>query len=138
MQQERLRALGQIASGIAHDINNALSPAALYTQSMLKHDAALSDRSREQLGIIQRAIDDVSLTVQRMRAFWSNIPQERGVVISVHSELAPDLPKILGAENEMRDALTNLMLNAVDSMPEGGAIHVRTRLDSRDNEAIVE
>ena len=38
MQQERLRALGQIASGIAHDINNALSPAALYTQSMLKHD----------------------------------------------------------------------------------------------------
>ena len=38
MQQERLRALGQIASGIAHDINNALSPAALYTQSMLEHD----------------------------------------------------------------------------------------------------
>ena len=35
MQQERLRALGQIASGIAHDINNALSPAALYTQSLL-------------------------------------------------------------------------------------------------------
>ena len=70
MQQERLRALGQIASGIAHDINNALSPAALYTQSMLKHDAGLSDRSREQLAIIQRAIDDVSLTVQRMRAFY--------------------------------------------------------------------
>ena len=167
MQQERLRALGQIASGIAHDINNALSPAALYTQSMLKHDAGLTDRSREQLAIIQRAIDDVSLTVQRMRAFympsgheltltpvdlnailtqvidltrarWSNIPQERGVVISVKSELAPDLPKILGAENEMRDALTNLMLNAADSMPEGGVITVRTRLDPRDNEVIVE
>jgi len=167
MQQERLRALGQIASGIAHDINNALSPAALYTQSMLKHDTGLTDRSREQLAIIQRAIDDVSLTVQRMRAFympsgheltlapvemnsiltqvieltrarWSNIPQERGVVISVKSELAPALPKILGAENEMRDALTNLMLNAADSMPEGGLITVRTRLDPRDNEVIVE
>ena len=70
MQQERLRALGQIASGIAHDINNALSPAALYTQSMLKHEPGLSERSREQLAIIQRAIDDVSLTVQRMRAFY--------------------------------------------------------------------
>ena len=35
MQHERLRALGQIASGIAHDINNALSPAALYAQSLL-------------------------------------------------------------------------------------------------------
>ena len=72
------------------------------------------------------------------RARWSNIPQERGVVISVNSELAPDLPKILGAENEMRDALTNLMLNAADSMPEGGDITVRTRLDPRDNEVIVE
>jgi signal transduction histidine kinase/ActR/RegA family two-component response regulator len=167
MQQERLRALGQIASGIAHDINNALSPAALYTQSMLKHDSALSAQSREQLAIIQRAIEDVSLTVQRMRAFympsgaeltltpidmnailtqvidltrarWSNIPQERGIVISVKSDLAPGLPKILGAENEMRDALTNLMLNAVDSMPDGGAISVRTRLDPRDHEVIVE
>jgi len=38
----------------------------------------------------------------------------------------------------MRDALTNLMLNAVDSMPEGGVISVRTRRDPRDNEVIVE
>jgi CheY-like chemotaxis protein len=134
---------------------------------MLKHDGALSDQSREQLTIIQRAIDDVSLTVQRMRAFympsgheltltpidmnailaqvidltrarWSNIPLERGVVITVKSDLAPGLPKILGAENEMRDAFTNLMLNAVDSMPEGGVISVRTRLDPLDHEVIVE
>ena len=48
MQQERLRALGQIASGIAHDINNALSPAALYTQSMLTHATKLPT-AREQL-----------------------------------------------------------------------------------------
>ncbi len=46
MQQERLRALGQIASGIAHDINNALSPAALYTQSLLTHEQALSASGR--------------------------------------------------------------------------------------------
>ena len=70
MQQERLRALGQIASGIAHDINNALSPAALYAQSMLAHEPGLSERSREQLAVIQRAIDDVAQTVQRMRAFY--------------------------------------------------------------------
>jgi PAS domain S-box-containing protein len=167
MQQERLRALGQIASGIAHDINNALSPAALYTQSMLTHEAGLSERAREHLGVIQRAIDDVARTVQRMRAFylprgleltltpvdlnqilvqvidltrarWSNMPQERGVVVHVESELAPDLPKVLGAENEVRDALTNLVLNAVDALPEGGTITLRTRLDSRADEVIVE
>ncbi|HYJ42154.1 MAG TPA: PAS domain S-box protein, partial [Steroidobacteraceae bacterium] len=167
MQQERLRALGQIASGIAHDINNALSPAALYAQSMLAHQTGLSERSREQLTVIQSAIDDVAQTVQRMRAFylprgmentltpvdlnqvlrqvidltrarWSNIPQERGIVVHVESDLDADLPKILGAENEMRDGLTNLLLNAVDAMPDGGTITLRTRQVTRDHHVIVE
>ena len=167
MQQERLRALGQIASGIAHDINNALSPAALYTQSLLTHEATLSERAREHLTVIQRAIEDVAQTVQRMRAFylprglertlspidlnqvlaqvidltrvrWHNMPQERGIVVRVESDFAHDLPKVLGAESEMRDALTNLMLNAVDALPDGGLITLRTRVDPRDEEVIVE
>jgi PAS domain S-box-containing protein len=167
MQQERLRALGQIASGIAHDINNALSPAALYAQSMLSHEPGLSTRSRDQLGVIQRAIEEVARTVQRMRAFylprgleltlapvdlnqvlmqvidltrarWSNIPQQRGVVVDVKSDLAPDLPMILGAEHEVRDAFTNLLLNAVDALPDGGTVTLRTRFDVRDDEVIVE
>jgi signal transduction histidine kinase/ActR/RegA family two-component response regulator len=167
MQQERLRALGQIATGIAHDINNALSPAALYTQSLLAHENALTARSREHLAVIQRAIEDVAQTVQRMRAFympraleltlapidvnqllaqvvdltrarWSNMAQEKGIVVEVIQELAPDLPKVLGAESEVRDALTNLMLNAVDALPEGGAIRLRTRLDPPASHVVVE
>jgi PAS domain S-box-containing protein len=167
MQQERLRALGQIASGIAHDINNALSPAALYTQSLLSHEASLSERAREQLTVIQRAIEDVAQTVQRMRAFymprglertlapidlnqilaqvidltrvrWHNMPQERGVVVRVESDFTQDLPMVLGTENEVRDALTNLMLNAVDALPDGGLVTLRTRVDARDEEVIVE
>ena len=167
MQQERLRALGQIASGIAHDINNALSPAALYAQSMLTHEKNLTNRARDQLGVIQRAIDDVSRTVQRMRAFympqgseltlapvevnplidqvieltrarWSNMPQERGVVVEVNKELEAGLPRILGAENEVRDALTNLLLNAVDALPEGGTVTFHTRRDVRDDHVIIE
>jgi PAS domain S-box-containing protein len=59
MQQERLRALTLMASGIAHDINNALSPAALYAQSLLERDASLSTHARDYLVIIQRAIEDV-------------------------------------------------------------------------------
>jgi CheY-like chemotaxis protein len=56
------------------------------------------------------------------------MPQERGVVIRVHTELAEALPQAVGAENEIRDALTNTVLNAVDAMPEGGTLCLRTRL----------
>ncbi len=156
MQQERLRALGQMASGIAHDINNAISPVALYTESLLERETNLSERARDYLATIQRAIEDVAQTVSRMREFyrqrepqltlapidlnrllrqvmdltrarWRDLPQERGIVMQLQSELAPDLPAIMGAEGEIRDALTNLVFNAVDAMPEGGTLTLRTR-----------
>src|SRR5581483_7689390 len=56
LQQERLRALGQMASGIAHDINNAISPVALYTESLLDKEPGLSPGARRQLETIQRAV----------------------------------------------------------------------------------
>jgi len=61
MQQERLLALGQMASGIAHDINNAISPVALYTESLLEREPDLSPRARSQLETIQRAKPSFSL-----------------------------------------------------------------------------
>jgi len=156
MQQERLRVLGQMASGVAHDINNAISPVALYTDSLLEHESGLSERLRSYLNTTQRAIRDVAQTISRMREFyrpqepqlvlarinlnlgiqqvvdltrvrWRDVPQERGVVIAVELELAGELPAVLGAENELRDALTNLIFNAVDAMPDGGTLSIRTR-----------
>ena len=47
--------------------------------------------------------------------------------MELHTELANDLPGIMGAEGEIRDALTNLIFNAVDAMPDGGTLTVRTR-----------
>jgi len=157
MQEERLRALGQMASGIAHDINNALSPVSLYTESMLETEKNLSERARGYLETIQRAVEDVAHTVARMREFyrqreqqlelapvelnrmvqqvleltkarWGDMAQQRGVTIRVVPELAPELPKIMGVESEIREALTNLVFNAVDAMPEGGTLTLRTRL----------
>ena len=73
MQHERLRALGQMASGIAHDINNAISPIALYTESLLEREPGLSDRARNYLTTIQRAIEDVAETVARMSQVPGNL-----------------------------------------------------------------
>jgi CheY-like chemotaxis protein len=66
------------------------------------------------------------------------MPQERGIVVNVETQLQPDLPNILGAESELRDALTNLLLNAVDALPEGGLVTMRTRVDARNEQVILE
>jgi CheY-like chemotaxis protein/anti-sigma regulatory factor (Ser/Thr protein kinase) len=56
------------------------------------------------------------------------MPQQRGIVIHVRTDLAPDAPAIMGVESEIREALTNLIFNAVDAMPEGGELTLRTKV----------
>jgi signal transduction histidine kinase/ActR/RegA family two-component response regulator len=155
MEEERLRALGQMASGIAHDINNALTPVLLYADTMLETEDTLSEESRGYLETIKRSVEDVAHTVARLREFyrqrdkdlklvavqmndvveqvvdltrarWSDMPQQRGIVIKVTQDFAENLPRVWGVESEMREALTNLIFNAVDAMPDGGNLVVRT------------
>src|SRR5262249_41899633 len=154
-QQERLRALGQMASGIAHDINNAISPVSVYTQSLLEREPDLSPRTRSYLETVGRVIKDVSATVSRMRDFyrgseseaefqalnlndlipqvveltrarWNDMPQQRGIVIRVVTRLDKTLPLVRGNAAELREAATNLIFNAVDAMPDGGTITIHT------------
>jgi signal transduction histidine kinase/ActR/RegA family two-component response regulator len=161
MRQEKLRVLGQMASGIAHDINNALSPAALYVESLIERDPGERE-TKNYLQIIQRAIEGVAQTVARMKEFysqrdpllahvpvsvnqaveevvdltkarWNAMPQESGRVIQVRLDLASDLPAIAGSASEIRDAITNLILNAADAMPEGGLITIRSRAIGSDS-----
>jgi signal transduction histidine kinase/ActR/RegA family two-component response regulator len=156
-QQERLRALGQMASGIAHDINNSIAPAALFSEMLLEREKSLSAEGRERLEVVRQAVSDVAQTVSRMqdlyrpqaldksfgpvelnklvdqvleltRSRWRDIPQEKGIVIEVARGLQADLPRVRGAESEIREALTNLVLNAVDAMPSGGVLSLRTRV----------
>ena len=164
LQQERLRALGQMASGIAHDINNAISPVMLMAESLLEREPSLSPKSREALETIVRSIDDVAATVARMREFyrqreaelmltpvplnklvrqvaeltrsrWSDMPQQRGIVIELRTELGHDDPVIMGVESEIREALINLVFNGVDAMPEGGHLMLRTQTLDRQHAA---
>lgn len=156
LQQERLRALGQMASGIAHDINNAISPATLYVEAILERAPGLDQKTRSQLETVQRAIGDVAQTVARMgefyrqsetkavlapvninvilshmpdltRARWSDLAQARGSAIEMRVEEAPGAPTIMANESEIREALINLIFNAADALPSGGKITLRAR-----------
>ncbi len=165
MQQERLRVLGQMASGIAHDINNAISPIMLYTDALLERRPELDAQAMQSLRTIQQAASDVAETVARMREFyrqpdsrgepqavdlnalvvqvrdltrarWETIPQQQGIVIDLRLELLEGLPTILGMESEIREALINLVFNSVDAMPGGGRLTISTELGAQGRVAL--
>ncbi len=156
MQQERLRALGQMASGIAHDINNALSPILAFSEMLLKKEAQLSEDMRRNLTHIRTSAEDVAHIVARMSEFyrrrehreelrlvsvarliqqvidltspcWRDIPQGKGLAIQVKTCFVDPLPELYCNESEVREALTNIVLNAVDALPKGGQIVFSTR-----------
>jgi signal transduction histidine kinase/ActR/RegA family two-component response regulator len=155
MQQERLRALGEMASGVAHDINNGLSPILLYTSSLLENEKNLSEAARENLKTVYRAGSDIAATIARLhefyrqrepqlhlepvqlnclvaqvvsltRARWHDVAQKRGIEIEMRTELPARLPLMVGVESELREALVNLILNSADAMPTDGTITLRT------------
>jgi len=159
MQQERLKALGQMASGVAHDINNALSPIVGFADLIVHTEANLSPLAKKHLNYIKTAGEDVAHIVERLREFyrprdarealvminlnavveqaigmtrprWRDIPQSRGVMIELGADLDSHVPDFAGIETEIRESLTNLILNAVDAMPSGGMITIRTRVAS--------
>jgi signal transduction histidine kinase/ActR/RegA family two-component response regulator len=156
VQQERLRALGQMASGIAHDVNNALSPVLAFSELLLKKEPNLSASARKHLANIRVSAEDIAQIVARLGEFyrrhdnsealhpvspaklmeqvkeltspcWRDIPQSHGVSIHVQSRVDQFLPSLYCNEFEIREALTNLILNSVDAMPNGGLITLGAR-----------
>jgi GAF domain-containing protein len=154
VRSEKLRALGEMASGVAHDFNNLLA-AILGRAQLLLHRVA-DPTARQWLHIIERSAADGAKTVRRLQEFtrirrdqpavavdlnqviretlelteaaWRLEPPRRGIVIEAVSDLAPDLPTTLSDPAELREVMTNLILNAVDAMPRGGSLTLSTAL----------
>ncbi|MFH1141543.1 MAG: PAS domain S-box protein, partial [Chloroflexota bacterium] len=157
VQQERLQALGQMASGIAHDFNNSLTPILGFSQILLTHPENLQDTEtvKGYLEMINLSARDAAVVVRRLRDFyqtrettesfgpvrldeivgqaisltqakWKDQAQAKGITINIETELG-DVPPNLGNQAELRQALANLILNAVDAMPNGGKIILSTR-----------
>lgn len=157
IRQERLNALGQMASGIAHDINNALVPILTFAELLDEFD---DETFQEVTKHVKRAVEDIVTTVQRLRTFyrprgpaeefepvnlnhivrqavsmtrprWYDMAQREGVTVEVIEDFDETMPPIMGNESELRQAFINLLFNAVDAIvakgEKVGTITVRTR-----------
>lgn len=157
IRQERLNALGQMASGIAHDINNALVPILTFAELLEKFD---DETLQEVTKHVKRAVDDIVTTVQRLQTFyrprgpaeefelvnlnnivqqaismtrprWYDMAQREGVTINLINDFDEILSPIMGNESELRQAFINILFNAIDAViaksEKVGTITVRTR-----------
>jgi signal transduction histidine kinase/DNA-binding response OmpR family regulator len=157
VQQERLRALGKMTGGIAHNFNNALMPILSYTELLLANPAHLDDRAlvSRYLAAMSASARDAATVVHRLQEFCG-VPEQvetfaavdlnevvrRAIDLtrprwkdeaqarSVTIEIETDLTAVrraIGDERGLREVLINLILNAVDATPESGRITLRTR-----------
>jgi PAS domain S-box-containing protein len=149
-QADKLRALGQLASGVAHDFNNALT--AILGRAQLMRRLVRDESLIQNLDVIQTAAEDAAATVRRIQTFarqspakefelldvslllrdaieitrtrWENEARLRGLRYEV--ELQAACPYyVLGSASELREVFVNLIVNAVDAMPLGGHLHIR-------------
>jgi signal transduction histidine kinase/CheY-like chemotaxis protein len=152
IQTERARALAGVAGGIAHEFNNLLAIILGKTQLALER----SDNTgiRDDLTVIEETAWRAADTVRRLLAFvstrseegmatvdlnalvqdvvtftrplWKDDAEAHGIRIEVSTDLV-DTASVHGLATELREALTNLMLNAIDAMPLGGRLVIQTR-----------
>jgi signal transduction histidine kinase len=155
VQTEKMRALGELAGGMAHEFNNALCGALGFLELTLR-DPALPLSARDRLESARVCCLDAAQTVSRVQNFarwkrdgtvhvidldglvrqtieltrhkWEDLAHARGgpVHVEVHTAAAA---RVAGSPNELREVLTNLVFNAVDAMPNGGTLTVRTWSD---------
>jgi len=159
VEQERLRAVGQLAAGIAHDFNNTLSPIVGFSELLLKDPAKRTDPVLlvQWLQFINTAATDAASVVRQIRELshapapdalrvpvdlnqlipqiiastqprWKNQAQGEGRTLNIVAQCGP-IPLVTGEEYALREALTNLLFNAVDFTPDGGTITLGTAVD---------
>jgi signal transduction histidine kinase/response regulator of citrate/malate metabolism len=156
VQSHTLHALGEMAAGTAHHLNNLLTVALGHLQLMRRRSAAGLPPAAD---LIEQALTDAASVVRRMQRFARTGPAEeesepvdlaqiaheareltetpcvdafqaRGIPILVRVDAQP-VPLVRASAGALRETVTNLILNALDAMPRGGVITLRTFQDAR-------
>ena len=152
-QIEKLSALGELASGVAHDFNNTL--AGILGRAQLLLSTKDPERVESGLQLIIKTAKDGAKTIKRIQDFarqrrdhdfqpvsvdqllldvreitrprWKSRAESEGVHIALELQLGSDEARVMGDESELREVLVNMVFNAVDAMPQGGTLTLSTR-----------
>src|SRR5690242_8441940 len=151
-QIEKLSALGELASGVAHDFNNTL--AGILGRAQLLQRTTDPEKIRRGLDIIIKTAEDGPKTVKRIQDFarqrrdhnfelvsvdqiltdaseitrprWKSCAEAAGIHIAVDLQIHSNA-MVMGDDAELREVLVNMVFNAIDAMPEGGTLTLSTR-----------
>src|SRR5437016_3172677 len=154
-RSDKLRALGELAAGVAHNLNNSLTVIQGRAQFLLMRSGA-DEPNKKSLEVITQAVGDCSQTLRRLLDFLRrgstrvSAPVDLSELVVSSVEIArpnwqaesahptgtievrmrtPKAVLTLGDSSELREVVLNLIFNAVDAMPHGGAIEIGTRND---------
>jgi signal transduction histidine kinase len=146
-QSEKLAAVGQVTATMAHQIGTPLNSISGYIQ-LIMHDGNLQPRDRDRLRIIESQLDRLADSVKNLLSFTRQPePQLRPLDVNevleelIHfsepwflarnvrlsTDLFPNLPPILGDPTHLQTLFLNLITNALDAMPQGGVLTIKTR-----------
>lgn len=146
LQSAKLAATGKLAASIAHEINNPLQ--SVQSCIYLVSDSVTNEGpGRQYLGIAREELDRIGKIVQRLTDFYR--PSQEGSKpidlnhvlenvlalmgkriqhgrVTVATSLAPDLPATMASADQIKQVFVNLILNALEAMPDGGQLAIRT------------
>ena len=143
LRAQRLESIGTLASGVAHDLNNILTPILMCAQT-LREELVEEDR-QSALALIEESARRGAVVVKQVLTFARGIEGERVLIkpshlieemvdiarktfpksIEISSRYPEDLWSIEGDPTQLHQALLNLSVNARDAMPSGGALVIR-------------
>ncbi len=147
LRTEKLASIGRFAAGVAHEVGNPLGAILGYT-SILEQEGIEREEAKDYLKRIEKEIERINRIVRELLDFARPSKLERKEVdvnkviektlsllsyqknfkdIQTQLDLQPDLPLIKGDETQLSQVFINMILNAIDAMPEGGRLNVQTK-----------